>query len=63
MCNPENTASWRLLERISMRREGYLKKSVFFKKTIDGKPIWQDTYQYAILAEEFFMANDGVYKK
>ncbi len=63
MCNPENTASWRLLERISMRREGYFKKSVFFKKTIDGKPIWQDTYQYAILAEEFLMANDGVYKK
>ena len=53
MCNPENTASWKLLERLSMRREGYLKKNVFFKRTDDGNPIWIDTYQYAMLAEEW----------
>jgi [ribosomal protein S5]-alanine N-acetyltransferase len=53
-CNPENTASWNLLERLSMRREGYYKKPVFFRKTHDGKPIWHDAYQYSILEEDFF---------
>ncbi|MEF2965362.1 GNAT family protein [Paenibacillus sp. M1] len=52
LCNPENTASWRLLERLSMRREGHFKKEVFFKTAENGQPIWQDTYQYAILKEE-----------
>jgi RimJ/RimL family protein N-acetyltransferase len=53
-CNPENTASWRLMERLSMKREGHFKKVAFFRKTLDGKPIWHDAYQYSILEEEFF---------
>ncbi|WP_195576169.1 GNAT family N-acetyltransferase [Paenibacillus sp. 1001270B_150601_E10] len=52
LCNPENEPSWKLLERISMRREGIFRKEVFFKTTINGQPMWQDTYQYAILKEE-----------
>ena len=52
-CNPENTSSWKLLERLSMRREGHFKKPAFFTKSIDGKPIWHDAYQYSILDEEF----------
>ncbi|MNI70272.1 ribosomal-protein-S5-alanine N-acetyltransferase [compost metagenome] len=52
LCNPENAPSWRLLERLLMRREGYFKNEVFFKTTESGQPIWQDTYQYAILKEE-----------
>lgn len=55
MCNPENIASCKLLERLSMRREGYYKKPAFFRKTHDGKPIWHDAYQYSILEEEFLM--------
>lgn len=54
MCNPENSSSWRLLERLFMRREGYFKKPAFFKKSNEGKPIWHDCYQYSILDEEFF---------
>jgi RimJ/RimL family protein N-acetyltransferase len=53
-CNPENTASWKLLERLSMRREGHYLKPVYFKKTKEGKPIWHDAYEYAILDEEWF---------
>lgn len=52
-CNPENAASWKLLERLSMRREGHFKKPVFFRKTQDGKPLWHDAYEYAMLAEEW----------
>lgn len=57
MCNPENTSSWRLMERLLMRREGYFKKSAFFKISNEGKPIWQDAYQYSILDEEFLSIN------
>lgn len=53
MCNPDNEASWRLLERLGMRREGYLMKNIYFHTDDKGNPIWQDTYEYAILAEEF----------
>jgi ribosomal-protein-alanine N-acetyltransferase len=55
-CNPENASSWRLMERLSMKREGYFRKPAFFTKSFDGKPIWHDAYQYSILAEEFFSA-------
>lgn len=51
-CNPENTSSWRLLERLNMRREGHIQKGVFFKYDDVGKPIWHDTYMYAILKDE-----------
>jgi [ribosomal protein S5]-alanine N-acetyltransferase len=53
MCNPENTASWKLLERLGMRREGYLRKNIYFKNNEQGEPIWNDTFEYAILAEEW----------
>ena len=53
MCNPENISSWRLLERLKMRREGHLHKNIFFKRNENGEPIWIDTYEYAILADEW----------
>lgn len=52
-CNPDNTASWKLLERLNMRREGHLKKNIYFRVDENNNPIWQDTYEYAILAEEW----------
>ena len=53
MCNPENAASWRLLERLGMRREGHLRKNIWFVRDESGQPVWQDTYEYAILREEW----------
>ncbi|MBB6714868.1 GNAT family N-acetyltransferase [Clostridium gasigenes] len=53
-CNPENTPSSRLLERLLMIREGHFRKPAYFKKTIDGKAIWHDAYQYSILEEDWF---------
>lgn len=47
-CNPENIASWKLLEKIGMSREEHLIQNIFFKKDLKGNPIWQDTYLYAI---------------
>jgi RimJ/RimL family protein N-acetyltransferase len=51
-CNPENAASWKVLEKIGMRREGYFKKNVFFRTATDGSPLWVDSFEYAILKEE-----------
>lgn len=57
MCNPLNEPSWKLLERLGMRREGHLHENIYFKKDSTGCPIWQDTYEYGILIEEWFNHN------
>ena len=51
-CNPENMASWRVLERAGFRREGYLRKNIFFRKTPEGEPKWTDTLEYAMLESD-----------
>lgn len=53
MCNPLNVPSWRLLERLNLRREGHLKQNIFFKYDDEGNPIWNDTYEYGILKHEW----------
>lgn len=50
-CDPENSASWRLLERLGFSREGHLRQNVYFHQDQDGRPIWKDTYLYARLAK------------
>lgn len=46
-CQPENIPSYRVMEKIGMRREG------FFKKCIPNGNEWWDEYYYAILEEDF----------
>jgi [ribosomal protein S5]-alanine N-acetyltransferase len=46
-CQPENTPSYRVMEKIGMRREGY------FKKCIPNGDEWWDEYYYAVLEEEW----------
>jgi RimJ/RimL family protein N-acetyltransferase len=53
MCNPDNHRSWKLMERLSMRREGLLIQNIYFKKNKDGEPIWVNTYEYGILKDEW----------
>lgn len=55
MCNTLNASSWKLLERLGFRREGHLIKNMYFKKDINGNPIWSDTYEYALLSDEYFI--------
>ena len=52
MCNPENAASWRLLERLGFIREGCLRRNVFFRRDAQGAPVWQDTFEYGMLPGE-----------
>ena len=46
-CQPENPGSWKLMEAIGMRREG------FFKQCIPTEDGWWDEYYYAVLKEEW----------
>jgi RimJ/RimL family protein N-acetyltransferase len=46
-CDPANPGSWRVLEKLGMRREGHLIENVPLG---DG---WTDSYLYAILAREW----------
>lgn len=46
-CDVRNERSWRLLERVGMRREGRLRQCAFLK----GE--WIDDYLYAMLAPEW----------
>ena len=46
-CQPQNIPSYRVMEKIGMRREGY------FKKCIPNGDEWWDEYYYAILEEEW----------
>lgn len=46
-CQPENIASYKVMEKIGMRKEGY------FRKCIPAGEEWWDEYYYAVLAEDF----------
>jgi [ribosomal protein S5]-alanine N-acetyltransferase len=48
-CNPENVASWKLLEKIGFSREGHFRKCAFFRRDAGGRPIWTDAYEYSKL--------------
>lgn len=46
-CDARNTASWKLMERLGMRREAYFRQNEMFK----GE--WSDELVYAILRDEW----------
>lgn len=52
-CSTANKNSWNLMERLGMRREGCFLQNVTFKKDKDGNPIYFDSYEYAILKQEY----------
>jgi [ribosomal protein S5]-alanine N-acetyltransferase len=50
-CDPRNTASWKLLEKIGFRREGFFHNSGSVHADGNGTPIWTDVYEYSMLKE------------
>lgn len=52
-CNPDNVRSWKLLERLSLRREGHFLNAVFFKRDESGAPLCHDAYAYGLLESEW----------
>jgi len=53
----QNTAAWRLLERLGMRREAHLQQSLWFK----GR--WADEYFYAVLKHEWLGSRQHVMRQ
>ena len=49
----DNIASQRVCEKLGMRREGLFVEFVSFVNDRDGNPIYENTYQYAILKKEW----------
>ncbi len=52
-CDPRNDASWRLLERLGLRREGHVRQAASFSTDDAGRPVWHDAYLYAVLDSEW----------
>ena len=48
-CAPQNIPSWRLLEKLGLKREAHFRKNVSFHINEKGIPIYWDTYVYAAL--------------
>ena len=48
-----NVASQKLCEKLGMRREGLFMEFVSFVKDENGNPIYENTYQYAMLKREW----------
>ena len=48
-CQPQNVASWRVMEKLGMRREAHFRRCL-----PRGPGEWWDEYFYALLADEYF---------
>lgn len=46
-CAAANTASWRVMERLGMRREAHFREHIFVKGA------WDEEFVYAVLAQEW----------
>jgi len=46
-CDARNTASWKLMQKLGMKREAHFRESEFFKG------VWAEDFIYAILAREW----------
>ncbi len=51
-CQPENVSSYRVMEKLGMRREGHFHQCIF-----RGDDLWWDEYFYAILSTEWSQTN------
>ena len=49
-CDPRNTASWKVLEKLGMEKEGHFKQKAFFRRDDNGEPLWHDCLAYGILS-------------
>ncbi len=54
-CQPQNVASWRVMEKLGMRREGHFRQGLYQES---GE--WWDEYFYALLADEYFAASSPI---
>lgn len=51
-CAPQNVPSWKLMEKCGLKKEAHFIKNVSFHNDEKGRPIYWDTYVYAILNQD-----------
>ena len=51
-CDTRNERSWRLLERLGMRREAHVLQAATFRNDDAGQPVWHDAYHYALVESD-----------
>ena len=51
-CDARNVPSWKLLEKVGLRREAYFRRNIWFHRDENDTPVWKDTLVYAILEDE-----------
>ena len=51
-CDSRNVPSWKLLEKVGLRREAYFRRNIWFHRDENDTPVWKDTLVYAILEDE-----------
>ena len=51
-CDPRNEPSWKLLEKVGMRREAHFRQNIWFHRDESGAPVWKDTLVYGILEDD-----------
>ncbi|MPT23717.1 MAG: N-acetyltransferase, partial [Starkeya sp.] len=49
----DNVSSRRLCERLGMRAEGLFREFISFREDEHGKPVYENTLQYALLRKEW----------
>lgn len=55
----DNAPSWRLCEKLGMRREGTFVEFISFRSDDQGRPVYENTFQYAILRKEWQLPRPG----
>ena len=53
-----NDRSRRICEKMGLRREGLFRKFVSFVSNADGNPVYENTFQYAVLREEWMAGKE-----
>ena len=51
-CDARNVPSWKLLEKVGLRREAHFRQNIWFRRNENGVPVWKDTLIYAILEND-----------
>jgi [ribosomal protein S5]-alanine N-acetyltransferase len=54
-CNPYNHASWKVLEKAGLQKEGYFKEKAFFRRDSEDNPLWHDCSAYGLIKKEYEM--------
>nr|MBQ4318035.1 GNAT family N-acetyltransferase [Clostridia bacterium] len=53
-CDADNIPSWKVMEKLGMRREGHYLETRPANKLLQGKQKYSDEYEYAMLDREWF---------